>query len=211
MLKLTEDKVDNFNKEGYIHLKNVIPSELLVKARSLAIELKHQYKSRVGEPRHNGSGNFWNGLELASTLNPNLWECYTADFMFEIASKFLGSKPYLFNDQVVVKLPKEDFSFEPHYDDQFGPGIPGLKTINCSWILTNMPEETGPLWCQDSFGHYEMLTAKAGDIVIIDGQTLHYSGLNKTDRVRALYACVYSNKPIGNFQKGYYNEQFTNA
>ena len=133
MLKLTEDKVDNFNKEGYIHLKNVIPSELLVKARNLAIELKHQYKSRVGEPRHNGSGNFWNGLELASTLNPNLWECYTADYMFEIASKFLGSKHYLFNDKVVVKLHKEYFRFYASLFPNF------KKKAICHQAISNAP------------------------------------------------------------------------
>ena len=33
----------------------------------------------------------------------------------------MRDKIYLFNDQVVVKLPNEEFSFEPHRDNQFKP------------------------------------------------------------------------------------------
>ena len=214
MLRHIEDKVDKFNKEGFIHLKNVIPKDILSETRNRAITLNKFYRDLIGQDRHNGSGKFWGGLELASTLDPNLWKFYTADFMYEIASKFLNtSKPYLFNDQVVVKLPNDELKFEPHYDNQFGPDPDGalqneFKTINCSWILTNMPEDTGPLWCQNALGHFSLIEAKAGDIVIIDGNTIHYSGKNVSNSIRALYACVYSNKPIGNFQKGFYNEEF---
>ena len=209
MLRHIEDKVDKFNKEGFIHLKQVIPTDVVSEVRRLAITLKRKYDTRTGQPRHNGSGVFWAGLELASTLDPNLWKYYTADFMFDIASKFLSTEqPYLFNDQVVVKDPGGVLSFEPHYDNQYGPDPEGdlkgeFKTINCSWILTNMTRDNGCLWIND-----KPIIAKAGDIVIIDGNTMHHSDINKTSKVRALYACVYSNKPIGNFQKGFYNEKF---
>ena len=49
---------------------------------------------------------------------------------------------------------------------------------------------------------------KVGDIIIIEGNTLHSSTENKSDKIRALYACVYSTHAIGNFDKGYYNETF---
>jgi hypothetical protein len=136
--------LDKFKKQGYIHLHKVIPADILKETRSRAIALKLKYKNRVGEPRHNGSGAFWNGLELASTLDPNLWKSYTSNFMYDISKLYLESEPYLFNDQVVVKLPDESFYFDPHYDNQFGPQG-NHKTINCCWILTNMPVETGPL------------------------------------------------------------------
>ena len=108
----------------------------------------------------------------------------------------------------------EKFSFDPHWDNQFGPDPEGalkgeFKTINCCWILTNMPEETGPLSIKNTItDEYDLVPANAGDIVIIDGNTWHSSTENKSDKFRALYACVYSSKPIGNFQKGYYNEEF---
>jgi len=211
MLKHIEDKVDKFNKEGYIHLKNVIPNDLLSFTRLRAIKLKQDFDHKTGLPRHNGSGTFWGGLELASTLDPNLWKAYTSDFMYYIASKFLNTEPYLFNDQVVVKLPNSGFKFEPHYDNQFGPDPEGalrgdFKTINCSWILTNMNEDNGCLYIDD-----KPIIAKAGDIVIIDGNTTHYSGENKTNGTRVLYACVYASKSLGkDFNQGYYYEQFPN-
>ena len=39
-------------------------------------------------------------------------------------------------------------------------------------ILTNMPEETGPLSCLNrKSNEWDLLPAQAGDIVIIDGNT----------------------------------------
>lgn len=217
MLKHIEDKVDRFNKEGYIHLKNVIPNDLLSFTRLRAIKLKQDFDHKTGWPRHNGSGRFWGGLELASTLDPNLWKAYTSDVMYYIASKFLSTEPYLFNDQVVVKLPNSGFVFEEHADNWFGPDPDGalegkFKTINCSWILTNMTPETGPLSCLNKLtNEWEDIPANAGDIVIIEGNTLHKSGENKTNNPRALYACVYSSKPLGkDFDQGYYYEKFPN-
>ncbi len=109
---------------------------------------------------------------------------------------------------MIKLLPDESFYFDPHYDNQFGPQG-NHKTINCCWILTNMPVETGPLSCLNkSTQKYDLLPANAGDIVIIEGNTLHSSTKNVSDRVRALYACVYSSQAIGKFEKGYYDEKF---
>lgn len=209
------DKLNKFNKQGYIHLKNVIEPELLSHTRYHAIKLKKHYQNYEGQPRENGSGRFWKGLEMASTLEPLLYESYTHPNMFDIAKTYLQvDTPYLFNDQVVVKLPNESFSFEPHYDNQYGPNPEGalkgeFKTINCCQILTNMPHESGPLRCfNNETQQYDILPANAGDIIIIDGNTLHSSTHNITDKIRALYACVYSTHPIGNFQSGFYNELF---
>ena len=194
-------------ENGYVHLKQVIPKEVVSEVRRRLIDLKLKYQDRVGEPRHNGSGTFWGGLELASTFDPNLWQYYTADFMFDIVKSIIPT-PYLFNDQAVVKPPNSEFKFDAHYDNQFGPDPEGalrgdFKTINCSWILTNMNEDNGCLFIDN-----KPIIAKAGDIVIIDGNKTHYSGNNTTDGMRVLYACCYSSKPIGNFQKGFYNEEF---
>jgi len=215
MLNSIKDKVDKFNKQGYIHLKNVIKPELLAHTRYHSIELKKHYQQFEGQPRANGSGTFWKGLEMASTLNNLLWQSYTDPDMLEIAKTYLQiEEPYLFNDQVVVKLPNENFSFSPHFDNQYGPNPKGalkgeFKTINCCQILTNMPVETGPLSCYNNeTQQYTIIPAKAGDIVVIDGNTLHSSTLNKSNKIRALYACVYSSHPIGDFQCGFYNEKF---
>lgn len=208
--------LSEFKQKGYLHLKQVIPKEIVDETRFRAIQLSKKYKPLFGEPRHNGSGRFWKGFELASTLDPNMWKLYTAPFMLDIVKTYLETDtPYLFNDQVVVKFPGEDFYFGEHFDNQFGPYVEDalsgkIKTINCCWILTNMPKETGPISCKNvSTGKYELLPAQAGDIIIIEGNTLHKSEHNTSDKVRALYACVYSSHAIGeNFDKGYYHEKF---
>ena len=82
-----------------------------------------------------------------------------------------------------------------------------------------MPTETGPLICLNSkTGKYEEIIAQAGDIVAIEGNTLHGSNQNVSSNIRGLYACVYSTHPIGDYHnnpsypypnfKGFYNEKF---
>ena len=81
--------LDKFIEQGYIHLEQIIPQDLLREVRSRSIKLKNKYKGFAGSPRHNGSGEFWDGLELASTLDPNLWKVYTSKFMFDISKELL--------------------------------------------------------------------------------------------------------------------------
>lgn len=213
--KLTEDKVDKFKRQGYIHLENVIESSLLAHTRNRAIKLKLKYQSKLGEQRHNGSGTFWGGLELASTLDPSLWKSYTSVTMYRLSKTLLGTEPYLFNDQVVVKSPNEDFKFDPHTDNMLGPDPAGalegkFQTINFCQILTNMTDlDVGPLSVLNAeTNNYDTILASAGDIVAIDGNTLHASTANVSNKMRALYACVYSSHAIGDFQEGFYNEAF---
>ena len=58
--------VDIFNKQGYIHLKNVIDPAVLADTRYRAITLKNKYKEFEGQPRDNGSGTFWKGYVTIS-------------------------------------------------------------------------------------------------------------------------------------------------
>jgi hypothetical protein len=204
--------VVEFKEKGFIHLKNVIEPEVLEITRNLSIELKMKYMEFEGQPRKNGSGYFWKGLEMASTLDDRLYSQYTSDTMIELAKKYLEvEEPYLFNDQVVVKLSNEIFEFTPHFDNQYGidprAALRGdFKTINFCQILTDMPIESGPISClNNKTNEWEIITAKAGDIIAIDGNTIHSSTLNISNNIRAIYACVYSTHPIGNFQKGFYN------
>lgn len=211
------EQLFEFKEKGFIHLKNVIKSEELEITRNLAIELKLKYSEFEGQTRENGSGYFWKGLEMASTLDDRLYPQYTSNTMIELAKKYLEvEEPYLFNDQVVVKLSNEVFAFEPHFDNQYGinpeAALRGeFKTINFCQILTDMPIESGPISCfNNKTNEWETITAKAGDIIAIEGNTIHGSTLNTSNNIRVVYACVYSTHPIGNFQKGFYNYSVKN-
>ena len=205
--------LSEFKQKGYLHLKQVIPKEIVDETRFRAIQLSKKYKPLFGEPRHNGSGRFWKGFELASTLDPNMWKLYTAPFMLDIVKTYLETDtPYLFNDQVVVKLPNEEFSFPEHFDNQYGPDPEGalngdFQTINFMWALTNVPKESGALEIKNKeTGNWDLVEAEAGDIIAIDGNTYHRSGHNQTDKIRAMYACVYSTKQM-NFE-GFHNRRW---
>jgi len=198
-------KLDNklFKKQGYIHIKDIIPAHQLKRVRKESINLKRDKVSELGKPREFGTGQYWRGLEMASKLNETLFMSYIAPFMQQIVPVFLETSDiYLFNDQVVVKLPHEDFAFPEHYDNQYGPDPEGalnneFKTINFMWVLTNMTKGSGILEIKNNdTGKWDPIEAKAGDMIAIDGNTLHRSGHNTTDKVRALYACVYSTKKM---------------
>ena len=208
-------KLDNklFKKQGYIHLKDVIPTKQLKIARREAINLKRDKISELGKPKSYGTGKWWRGIEMASRESEELFMCYIHPFMQQIVPVFLNTqKIYLFNDQVVVKLPNEDFSFPEHFDNQYGPDPEGalnneFQTINFMWALTNVSKESGALEIKNKdTGEYDLVEAKAGDIIAIDGNTYHRSDHNKTDKIRAMYACVYSTKQM-DFE-GFHNRQW---
>ena len=203
-----------FDDQGYILIEDIIPSKVVSPTRRIAINLKRDKVSELGKPRKWGTGTYWRGIEMASKIEEELFFTYIHPFMQQIVPVFLGTKKiYLFNDQVVVKLPKEDFSFPEHYDNQYGPDSEGalnneFKTINFMLVLTNTSKESGALEILNKkTNQWDLIEAKAGDIIVIDGNTYHRSSANLTDKPRELYACVYSNKKL-EFQK-FYSQKWT--
>ena len=202
-----------FDKQGYLLIKDIIPSVILSPTRRLAINLKRDKISELGKPREYGTGTYWRGIEMASKLEEELLFSYLHPFMQQIVPVFLNTqKVFLFNDQVVVKLPKEEFAFPEHFDNQYGPDPEGalkgdFQTINFMWALTNTSKESGALEIKNKeTGNWDLVEAEVGDIIAIDGNTLHRSDHNTTDQIRAMYACVYSTK-LMDFD-GFHNRQW---
>ena len=203
--------LETFNSQGYIHLKNVIPPNLLKISQVETLHMKNHLvkKGVIGLQRYDaGTGQWWGGIEMASSLNSRLLKCYTDNFMYDLSSYYLNTQNvFLFNDQVVVKLPNEEFQFNEHFDNQYGPDLHesrnGIyKTINFSWILDDFTDESGTLeLCNTSNGEWEKLYPKTGDIIAIEGNTLHRSSENRSNKPRRLYACVYSTKNIGDYHR----------
>ena len=202
-----------FDEQGYYLIKNAIEPTLLAHTRFRAIELKEDKMHLEGQPREWGTGTFWKGIEMASKLDKELFKCYTHPSLFRIVSTLLDTKtPYLFNDQVVVKMPNEDFDFGEHFDNQYGPDPIGalngdFKTINFMWALTKVPKKSGALEILNKkTNQWDLVTAKEGDIIAIEGNTYHRSSVNSTNEIRAMYACLYANKKM-NFD-GFYNDEW---
>tara|TARA_Y100000592_G_scaffold65034_1_gene101193 strand:- start:693 stop:1310 length:618 start_codon:yes stop_codon:yes gene_type:complete len=196
-------------------LKNKIPQDTIEYLQDYTLEVKKRIKPYEGTPKSNGSGVYWKGLDMASNCpicshleNKKLFNVYTSDFMYDIITDYIPN-PFLFNDQIVVKEPYEHFDFEPHRDNQYGPypNDETLLTINCMLVLDDFTNENGAIKVYDN--EWLTLYPQKGDILLIEGNTLHSSENNNTNFPRRAYLCVYSNKSIGkDFQKGFYYERF---
>jgi hypothetical protein len=142
----------------------------------------------VGTRSELGTGTYWRGIETAGRLSRPLKQMYESPFMLELAREELGDTFYMYNDQVVVKMPREQFAFEPHRDNQYGQDPTGkFKTLNFTWILDDQKDirvMDGKVWIQPEL--------EAGDILILDGNQIHCSGYNNTEKPRRNWCCVYS-------------------
>ena len=201
----------------YKVFKQVIPQETLVYLQDWTLFTKEICEFYRGKPKANGSGVYWQGLDMASQCpltteqqNKKLFEVYTSQWMYDLVSQHIP-KPYLFNDQIVVKLPGEQFNFSPHRDNQFGP-LPddaNLVTQNFTLVLDDFTQENGALQVWEN-KQWHTLLPKAGDIIMIEGNTIHKSVANNSDKPRRVYICHYTDRPIGeSFQKGFYNQPFS--
>ena len=176
--------------QGYKILRNVIPSTYLDVAQRETLRLKKWLLKNdlIGTRSELGTGTYWRGIETAGRLSRPLKMMFESRFMLDLVRKELGDTFYMYNDQVVVKMPQERFAFEPHRDNQYGQDPTGhFKTLNYSWILDDQKDIRildGMVWLQPEL--------KAGDILILDGNTIHCSGYNNTDKPRRNWCCVYS-------------------
>jgi len=204
--------------DGYELLENVISKDDIEYLQEYTLLVKRRVIPKIGSSRSEGGGIYWRGIDMASKFsmssqeeNKRLYDFYTSNFMYDIARNHIKN-PYLFNDQIVVKLPNERFWFEPHFDNQYGPepNDKELVTINCMLILDDFTQENGAISLKSTISNtWRTIYPKTGDMLLIDGNTMHSSKRNKTDKVRRAYICVYANKPIGEgFKEGYYYKKF---
>ena len=191
---LMKQLIENYNRDGYVHLKNYLSGVLDLNAvASVGLDMRkraHEYSK-------------WKGISCASKHSTVLEEFYTSVTMKTLAKKFLGDDCYYFNDQIVYKLPHEtDFVFEAHYDNQYGPNIDNkIHTVNFCVILDDF-EVPLQVKCRDE---WISLHPDKGDIIAIRGDTYHRSSGNTTDKPRGLYACVYTKEPI--LMDGFYSKK----
>lgn len=190
--------INHYRQKGWVVIKDALnPHEVdMVK--------------RIGEDMrlHAADYSTWSGISCAGNFNDRLFQSYTSDTMKELACEILGDEVYLFNDQIVIKLPNDRLRFEPHKDNQYGPNSDGsIHTVNMSWILDDFTEENGTLELQNQDdGEWVTIYPKKGDIVAIQGNTYHRSGKNRSIYSRGLYACVYTESPI--HLEGFYTQRF---
>lgn len=207
--------VDSYKIAGFEILEQAIPENYLELARKECYKLKDIRLKEIMLGLHEkedaewGQEKRWLGYEMASKHSPDLLSLYRSSLMYDVSRRFLEcSTPWLYNDQAIVKTAREMFVFEPHYDNQYSNANErGIQTMNALWILDDQTKENGHLWIEhQSFQVWLPIYPKAGDIVLIDGNTPHASGENITDFPRGCYACVYTSDNMKDPR--YYTEPF---
>lgn len=185
------------------HRKNIMNKRDVSQMREISLRAKDVIVSNNGKEKPLGSLKYWKGLDMASEdSNMSLFDkdylkmVSTSEIYSRIAFEFLDDV-YLFNDQLVTKMPKEDFDFEPHQDGAFNIGSE-FDNLTIMIILDDFTKENGTIECYDK--DWKTLYPKSGDIIILNGTTLHRSSKNKSELPRSTYILHYTN--------GYYNPRY---
>lgn len=186
--------IDSYHRYGWCRIPSYHDDSWTDVCGTIGLQLKHR--------AHELSD--WKGISCAGRFDPRLTEMYTDKKMYDLAIQFLGEDVYLFNDQIVYKLPEEHFCFDPHYDNQYGPNADNkIHTVNFSCALD---EFESSLEIQDERGWHVFYPCK-GDVIAIRGDTYHRSPIHLGTRPRGLYACVYTAEPL--YKKDFYYSKFT--
>jgi ectoine hydroxylase-related dioxygenase (phytanoyl-CoA dioxygenase family) len=217
--------MEKFNNKGYFLYENFLPQDILKRAKDLTLSIKKNVidNELLGVKKNYGVKFYWRGIDMASILSDELYKMYTSDFMFNVAKDLLETDEiYLFNDQITTKLPNEDFVFQKHTDNELGPNNKmainnEFRTITCCWVLDDFNENNGPIFIFDKeLNAWVRPLPKAGDMIVWDGNTPHYSEKNTTNNPRSAWVLVYSNKDLtkipsdkGTDYSKFYNKRFT--
>ena len=177
-----------YEVNGWEIFEGVVDWETQVRLRAECIRLRENWQKYSD----------WKGISCASRYSYDLRQFYKS-YLVPLAQSVLGTENiYYFNDQAVVKKPFDNMIFAPHYDNFFGPNADGkIHTVNLLVCLDDVTAKNGGLWLQNrESAEWVSVHPKAGDVVAINGNTYHRSEENRSLEERAMYACVYTEKPL---------------
>ncbi len=224
-IHITDAQKQQFQEDGYLILKSVIPTHFLQLLRGecqtfidLAnAEMDRQNTDVLGLNHRNKRYFVANCFQQQPKLRTFLF----SDLMAEICRATLGDTAYLFWEQYVVKGADGGMKFGWHQDSGY-VGYPDHKPyLTCWCALDDMTEENGTAyimpfsrigirsWVQhiheagsnDRVGYFGDDTgipviAPAGSIAVFTSINFHRSGPNRTSRLRRTYLAQYSAEPI---------------
>ena len=190
--------INFYTDHGYLHLRDQVETDIIdeIKMRGM------KQRSWVdGQPVAN---------PVAGRFDEYIHNFYKSKFMYNLATSLLGKEDiWLFNDQIVIKKPNDNFVFPEHTDNDV-VGVNKdykIETVNISVILDDFTNENGTLEILSQLTKNWVTTyPKKGDIVAIRGNTLHRSGENKSSESRGLLACVYTEEKLN--VDMFYTEKF---
>jgi len=210
---VTQDKIQEYRKNGFVHIPGVISKEEAAEFREVALELsrkaadlKHGYKSNVFDQLVN----VWreNADIRRLTLHPHVTRA---------ASALAGIPLRLWHDQTLIKQPHNRTATEFHQDAPYWPHGNSPNSLSIWIALCDVPVERGCMtFIPGSFERtgtpqQDLVDAKslfgicpemgwlprvtlplrAGDCTFHHGYCAHMAGSNDTDDPRVVHAVIF--------------------
>lgn len=225
-MHISLENLDQFRKEGFFVLENVIPPAALEGLRAECQRYIAKFDAEMEAKGLNVLGiNHYKKRYFISNRgseSPVITEFLFSDLMAEITCATLGDTVYLFNEQYVVKAADRDTKFGWHQDSGY-IGHYHKPYLSCWCALDDMSVANGTIsvlsyeragmkpddlfdhvveeGTNDKVGYHgtdpgEPVIVPAGSIVVFSSRTFHRSGANTTDRMRRSYLAQYSSEPI---------------
>jgi ectoine hydroxylase-related dioxygenase (phytanoyl-CoA dioxygenase family) len=217
---ITARQREQFQREGYFILPEVIPAEHLEVLRASCdrlIELMHQEMDRLGTDHihisHRGK-RYHIAKRYAEA--PGLDRYVFSPLMAEICQATIGDTAFLFYDQYVVKAAEQGISFSWHQDSGY-LGFPHTPYVTCWAAVDDMTLQNGTTYVMpfsrigirtlvehirdpvtgDKVGYFGdepgvPAIVPAGSVVVFSSLTFHRSGPNTTEAMRRAYVTQYS-------------------
>ena len=216
---LSEESIDRFRKEGFVHLRNVLDADTI-----------SHYRDAIRKVTYENNPNEGKSLDERDTYSKafiqvtNLWtkDETVKEFAFSsrlarIATELLGTSGVrMYHDQALFKEPLGGYT-PWHVDQQYWP-MSSSKSVT-AWIpLQAVPLEMGPL-CFGRGSHQKRIAREMeisdqsealiesevkrqkidevqesydlGDVSFHYGWTLHRAGPNTTETPREVFTVIY--------------------
>lgn len=219
---ITTDQLKNYDQRGFCVIPSAVSSEQLAMLATVCTELlAESVDDDAGGRLHNiGRGGDRRFLRLRHEDFPSLAAFVLGERIGRLAAALLGTQPFLFVEQFVVKSAETGASFAWHQDSGYvgfshSPYLTlwiamdnATQANGCIHVLPRSPEERTVVethvWDEVNkervgySGHDPGYAVEclAGTIVAFSSTTLHRSGMNVTDQPRRAYVCQYSPVPI---------------
>lgn len=225
-LEINEEMRQQFRREGYVTLDQVVPPDDLELLRCLCADMIVETDDRIDRGdmhlvapiTHKGKRYFIDG---AYPFRPELGRFIFSDYMAQVCQATLGPNVYLFKNQFVVKCADVGMKFAWHQDSGY-IAEPHPPYLTCWTALDDVSEENGTVYVlpwsrsdrpgefiehvrepgtNDLIGYTgddpgQPVTVPAGGMAVFSSLTLHRSGANTTNRARRVYLVTYSPEPM---------------
>lgn len=217
---LNRQHIEQFNRDGYCVLKNVIPTHTIAEITEATDRadafMEAQLRKMENNQIHISKGGKFTVSTHVAAQNRSVNKFANSTLFKDICMDLMGTEVQLYHDQLVYKKPGMQENFPWHQDNGY-VYIEPQQYITC-WIpLVDADEENGCPWvvpglhkqgtlnhknseygyvCIDEKMPEQAISApvKAGDIHIFSSLCPHMTGPNKTKQIRKSYIVQYCSK-----------------